>query len=244
MLTSIGPTKPLVIIPTYNESENILSLMDAVQIALPSTDILVVDDNSPDGTGKIVAKRITEDRQSFLLKRAIKDGLGTAYIAGFEWALEREYTHIFQMDADFSHNPIYLPILLEKTSDYDLAIGSRWISNGQIEGWPLSRKLLSRAANFYARTILNTNIRDLTGGFRCFRREVVENIITHGVSSVGYGFLIEITWIALSFGHTAQEVPIMFRDRIFGESKLSSATFFEALGLVWRLRYRKINKTV
>ena len=148
------------------------------------------------------------------------------------------------MDADFSHNPIYLPILLEKTSDYDLAIGSRWISNGQIEGWPLSRKLLSRAANFYARTILNTNIRDLTGGFRCFRREVVENIITHGVSSVGYGFLIEITWIALSFGHTAQEVPIRFRDRIFGESKLSSATFFEALGLVWRLRYRKINKTV
>lgn len=228
--------RPLIVIPTYNERDNLPSLLDAVHGAMPEAHILIVDDGSPDGTGALADARAAADERVHVMHREGKQGLGTAYIAGFRWGLERDYTHIFEMDADFSHDPRALPVLLEATADADVALGSRWVRGGGTVGWPLKRQLLSRGGSLYARTILGVDIKDLTGGFKCFRREVLETIDLDRVATKGYGFQIELTWRALQKGFRIVEVPIRFVDRVAGQSKMSSAIFREALTVVWKLR--------
>lgn len=229
-------TRPLIVIPTYNERDNLPSLLDAVHGAMPIADVLIVDDNSPDGTGDLADSRAEKDPWVKVMHRQGKQGLGTAYLAGFAWGLERDYTHIFEMDADFSHDPRSLSALLAATETAHVALGSRWVKGGGTVGWPLKRQMLSRGGSLYARTILGVGIKDLTGGFKCFRREVLETIDLDGVATKGYGFQIELTWRALQKGFDVVEVPITFVDRVAGQSKMSGAIFREALTVVWKLR--------
>ena len=229
--------KPLVIIPTFNESENLPRLLDRVAEALPQGDVLVVDDNSPDGTGRLADERASADARVHVLHRAGKEGLGKAYLAGFRWALERDYTHIFEMDADFSHDPAMLPVFLAAAARADLVLGSRWVAGGGTVDWPLSRQLISRAGSLYARTILGVGVRDLTGGFKCFNRRVLEAIDLDTVQTRGYGFQIELTYRATTRGFTVVEVPIRFADRVAGQSKMSARIMAEAFTMVWKLRY-------
>jgi dolichol-phosphate mannosyltransferase len=228
---------PLIVIPTYNERENLPRLLDAVHAALPTAEVLIVDDNSPDGTGALADAHAAEHPHVHVMHREGKQGLGTAYLAGFRWALAREYSHIFEMDADFSHPPDRLQALLEATETADFALGSRWVRGGGTEGWPLKRRLLSRGGSLYARTVLGVGVRDLTGGFKCFRRKVLETIDLDGVQTVGYGFQIELTWRALEAGFEVVEIPITFVDRVAGKSKMSGSIVMEALGVVWKLRF-------
>ncbi|MEE2787259.1 MAG: polyprenol monophosphomannose synthase [Myxococcota bacterium] len=229
---------PLVIVPTFNEADNIIGLVEAVHGALPSAHILVVDDGSPDGTGEIVdGLRDTRD-WLHVMHRTEKAGLGRAYLAGFEWALDRHYTHIFEMDADFSHPPDRLATLLEATRYVDVALGSRWCPGGGTDGWPMWRRFMSRGGSLYARTILGVAVADLTGGFKCFRRVVLETLDLSNIQTVGYGFQIELTWRAIQAGFTVSEVPINFVDRVAGKSKMSGDIFREALLLVWKLRLK------
>ncbi len=233
--------KPLVIIPTYNERDNIEKMIPAVFEALPEGELLIIDDGSPDGTGDFVEQQISSGQQHLhLMCREGKQGLGTAYLAGFKFALERDYTHVFEMDADFSHNPADLPRLLSATENADLALGSRWISGGGTVGWPLKRKILSRGGSFYARTILGVHIKDLTGGFKCFKRETLQALDFDAISAKGYGFQIELTWRVLKLGMRVVEVPITFTERQVGVSKMSGSIFKEALTLVWKLRLGKV----
>lgn len=224
------------IIPTFCERDNLIPLINSVHDFLPASDILVIDDNSPDGTGEIAALRASRDSKVHVLHRTNKEGLGKAYIAGFCWALDRHYSHIIQMDADFSHAPALLPILLEAAKSHDVALGSRWVSGGSVQGWPYHRKFLSQTANLYAKVVLGLSIHDLTGGFKCLSRKVLEEIDLTKVVSAGYGFQIEITWLATRLGFSVIEVPIIFSERAAGKSKLSNSTIVEALLLVWKLR--------
>jgi len=233
---TVTKARPLVVVPTYNELENLPRILDAARASLPSGHVLVVDDGSPDGTGDAADGRAAADDHIHVLHRTEKAGLGRAYIAGFQWALERDYTHVFEMDADFSHDPAMLPILLDAAADADVVLGSRWVRGGGTVGWPLKRRLLSRGGSLYARSILGVGIRDLTGGFKCFNRRVLEAIDLEAISAVGYGFQIELTWRALQRGFSVREVPITFTDRVYGESKMSGAIFREALTVVWKLR--------
>ncbi|MBU0551387.1 polyprenol monophosphomannose synthase [Myxococcota bacterium] len=228
--------QPLIVIPTYNERDNLLELLDRIHAALPEAHVLIVDDASPDGTGELASARAEADARIHLLRRAGKLGLGTAYIAGFKWALARDYTHIFEMDADFSHDPATLPALLEAAEEADLVLGSRWVEGGGTVGWPLKRRLLSKGGSLYARTILGVPIRDLTGGFKCFRRAVLEAMDLDAIQTAGYGFQIELTWGAIQRGFRVKEVPIRFADRVAGQSKMSGSIFMEAVVLVWKLR--------
>jgi len=228
---------PLVLIPTYNERDNLIPLIDAVQSNLPSSHVLIIDDNSPDGTGELAAARARDDPLVNVMHQQTKQGLGRAYLAGFRWALERDYSHIFEMDADSSHDPQDLPRLLMATRTTDIALGCRWMPGGSVSGWSFRRLMLSRLGNLYARTILGLPYRDLTGGFKCFRRQALQHIDLDTVLSVGYGFQIETTWRALQAGLSVSEVPIVFTDRVRGDSKMSASTFNEALLLVWKLRF-------
>ncbi len=234
-------TKPLIVTPTYNEAENLHLLLEAVFEALPSVHVLVVDDNSPDGTGKMVAALAEQDARVHLLSRPGKLGLGSAYVAGFKWALERDYTHVFEMDADLSHQPCYLPQFLEKAGGSpdacDLVLGSRRIPGGGVEGWGPGRRFLSYGGTLYARTILGLPYTDLTGGFKCFKREVLEDLELDTVRSEGYSFQIELTWRTHRKGYVIGEVPIIFPDREAGASKMSKAIFAEAVKMVWKLRF-------
>ena len=232
--------RPLIIIPTYNERENLPELLDRVLAALPVAHILIVDDGSPDGTGQLADERAADDPRVHVLHREGKLGLGTAYIAGFKWGLAREYTHLFEMDADFSHDPQVLPTLLAATRDADFALGSRWVKGGGTVNWPWYRKLVSRGGSLYARTVLGVPVSDLTGGFKCFRREVLEAIDLDGISAVGYGFQIELTFRAAEKGFRPVEVPIRFADRVAGKSKMSGGIFAEAFTLVWKLRLGRV----
>jgi dolichol-phosphate mannosyltransferase len=232
----VSAPRPLIVMPTYNEIENLPRILDAALAALPEAHMLVVDDGSPDGTGDLADRRAEADDRIHVLHRTEKAGLGRAYLAGFGWALERDYTHVFEMDADFSHPADRLPALLAATEDADVALGSRWVKGGGTVGWPLKRQLISRGGSFYARRVLGVDIRDLTGGFKCFRREVLEALDFDAISAVGYGFQIELTWRALQKGFRVVEVPITFTDRVRGQSKMSGAIFAEALKLVWKLR--------
>ncbi len=228
--------KPLIIIPTYNERENLPELLDRVTTILPQAHLLIVDDASPDGSGDLVEARAAEDERIHLLRREGKLGLGTAYLAGFRWGLERDYSHLFEMDADFSHDPEALPRFLEAAESADVVLGSRWVKGGGTVGWPLKRQMISRGGSLYARTVLGVPIRDLTGGFKCFRREVLEQIGLDQVQTAGYGFQIELTWRAIRKGFKVVEIPIRFADRVAGESKMSGQIFLEAFLLVWKLR--------
>jgi dolichol-phosphate mannosyltransferase len=229
--------KPLVIVPTYNEAENLPRLLDRVFDALPAGEVLVVDDNSPDGTGKLADERASRESRLHVLHRAGKEGLGKAYLAGFAWALERDYTHIFEMDADFSHDPAMLPKFLEAARDADLVLGSRWVEGGGTVDWPLSRQLVSRAGSLYARTILGVEVRDLTGGFKCFNRRVLAALDLDSIQTRGYGFQIELTYRAHTQGFKVVEIPIQFADRVAGQSKMSARIMTEAFTMVWKLRF-------
>ena len=228
----------LIIIPTYNESDNIEKLLDLISRTDPAAHVLIVDDNSPDRTYEIVERlmQTSYPGRLFLLKRAGKLGLGTAYIAGFKWALARDYDYIFEMDADFSHDPKYLPAFLAAIEKHDLVLGSRYVPGGGVKNWGLLGKIISRGGSLYARTILGLSLRDLTGGFKCFRRQVLESIDLDSVKSNGYSFQIEMTYRARCKGFRICETPIDFEDRTAGKSKMSRKIFLEAVLMVWKLR--------
>lgn len=227
----------LVCLPTYNERENVESIVGAVLEADPRVDVLVVDDGSPDGTGELADVLARASPRVHVLHRPGKAGLGKAYLAAFRWALERGYRFVLEMDADWSHHPRYLPILLDRAEkDTDLVLGSRWVAGGGTLNWGLGRQLISRGGSFYARTILGLGIRDLTGGFKCFRAEVLRAIDLDTVNSTGYAFQIELTYRALRRGFRVVEVPIVFEDRRVGQSKMSRAIVLEALAMVWKIK--------
>ena len=232
--------KVLIVIPTYNEAENITPITTAVLEAAPSVHILIVDDSSPDGTGDIADKLSAERSEIHVLHRTSKDGLGRAYLAGFQWALDRDYQVVFEMDADFSHDPAYLLTMIRATQDYDLIIGSRYVEGGGTEDWGVARQFISQGGGLYARTVLGVGIRDLTAGFMAWRREVLEAIDFSNVDASGYGFQIEMKYRASRMGFRILEIPIHFPDRQVGESKMSSKIFMEAMGLVWKLRLKDI----
>lgn len=228
--------KALVIIPTYNERENVGPLLTAIFALGLSVEVLIVDDNSPDGTGAIADEIAARDPRVTVLHRAGKQGLGSAYVAGFRYALERDYEAVFEMDADFSHSPDSLPEFLRELEDADLVLGSRYLYGVTVVNWPLSRLILSYAANVYSRVITGMRVKDLTGGFKCFRRRVLEAIDWERVKSDGYGFQIEINFKAWRKGFRIKEIPILFVDRKAGESKMSRRIVWEAAWMVWRLR--------
>ena len=232
------PDRALVIVPTYNERFNIARLIPAVLAQDPSLEVLVVDDGSPDGTGAIVDGIAANNARVHVIHRASKLGLGTAYIAGFRWALERKYDLVFEMDADFSHNPERLPEFLEAIRESDVVLGSRY-QNGHVNvvNWPMSRLFLSYAANIYARFVTGLPIFDTTGGFKCFRRNVLESIDLNSVKSNGYAFQIEMSFRAWKRGFQLFEIPIIFVDRTEGVSKMSKKIVREAIWMVWRLRW-------
>ena len=229
--------KILIIIPTYNECENITPLTTAVHQRLPQAHILFVDDASPDGTGILADSLADGDDRIQVLHRAGKLGLGTAYLEGFRYGLERDYDLIFEMDADFSHNPDHLPSFLEAARQgADLVLGSRYVPGGGTVNWGVGRKVISRGGSLYARTILGVQVRDLTGGFKCFTRRVLEAIDLDSVRSEGYSFQVEMTYRTLRRGFKVTEVPITFMDRRVGQSKMSREIFLEAIWMVWKLR--------
>ena len=232
------PDRALVIVPTYNERFNIARLIPAILAQDPSLEVLVVDDGSPDGTGAIVDGIAANNTRVHVIHRASKLGLGTAYIAGFRWALERKYDLVFEMDADFSHNPERLPEFLEAIRESDVVLGSRY-QNGHVNvvNWPMSRLFLSYAANIYARFVTGLPIFDTTGGFKCFRRNVLESIDLNSVKSNGYAFQIEMSYRAWKRGFQLFEIPIIFVDRTEGVSKMSKKIVREAIWMVWRLRW-------
>jgi dolichol-phosphate mannosyltransferase len=232
------PDRALVIIPTYNERFNIARMIPAVLAQDPSIEILVVDDGSPDGTGAIVDAIAATNPKVHVIHRAGKLGLGTAYIAGFRWALERKYDLVFEMDADFSHNPERLPEFLAAIREADVVLGSRY-QEGHVNvvNWPMSRLFLSYGANIYARFITGLPVFDATGGFKCFRRNVLESIDLNSVKSNGYAFQIEMSFRAWKRGFRLLEIPIIFVDRTEGVSKMSKKIVREAIWMVWRLRW-------
>ncbi|MCI0530464.1 MAG: polyprenol monophosphomannose synthase [candidate division Zixibacteria bacterium] len=228
--------KALVIIPTYNEKENLEAIIEAVLRQDSMLNILVVDDNSPDGTGQI-AERISRDNNKVhVLHRQRKMGLGQAYIAGFKYALEHKYDFVFEMDADFSHDPKYLPEFLKSLETADLVLGSRYVRGVNVVNWPMSRLLLSYFANVYSRWITGVPVRDSTGGFKCYRRAVLEGIELDKIKSEGYSFQIETCFRAWKKGFRIKEIPIIFVDRRAGHSKMSKRIVREAIWVVWKLR--------
>ena len=231
----------LVIIPTYNEKENIRDILDHVLRLQPGFDVLVVDDGSPDGTASIVKERMVPDPDRIhLIERPGKLGLGTAYIAGFKWAIERGYDFIFEMDADFSHNPEDLRRFLREIDSHDLVLGSRYLDGVTVVNWPLRRLVLSLGANIYTRIVTGMPIKDATGGFKCFRREVLESIPLERVRSDGYSFQIELNYQAWKRGFKIKEIPIVFTDRRVGVSKMNRRIIWEAVWMVWRLRFTRL----
>jgi dolichol-phosphate mannosyltransferase len=232
-----GDRRALVCVPTYDEKDNVGPIVEGILAAAPGVEILVIDDDSPDGTGRIADGIAARDRRVHVLHRAGKEGLGKAYLAGFAWALERGYGLVLEMDADFSHDPRYVPALLERAREADLVLGSRYVPGGGTVNWGLGRRLLSRGGSLYARTILGIPVRDLTGGFKCFRREVLETIDLPTVGCSGYAFQIELTYRAIRRGFRVAEIPIVFVDRRVGHSKMSRRIVLEALRKVWAIRF-------
>jgi dolichol-phosphate mannosyltransferase len=230
--------RALVIIPTYNERENLQRIVDAILIEDPRLNVLVVDDGSPDGTGQIADEMAASNPRIHALHRPRKMGLGTAYIAGFRWALERDFEYVFEMDADFSHPPRHLPEFLAAIADADVVLGSRYLEGRvTVVNWPMTRLMLSYSANVYARLVTGLFHWDLTGGFKCFRRNVLAAIDLGAVRSNGYAFQIEMSVRAWRKGFAIREIPIVFTDRTEGTSKMSGAIVREAVWMVWRLRW-------
>jgi dolichol-phosphate mannosyltransferase len=233
--------RALVVIPTYNEASNIPQLLPQVLAQDPRLDILVVDDASPDGTGRLADEIAAREPRVHVLHREGKLGLGTAYRAGFRWALDRDYAFVFEMDADFSHDPMHLPEFLAAVQDADLVLGSRYLERRvTVVNWPMTRLMLSYCANIYARVVTGLKLWDATGGFKCFRRSVLEAIDLESVRSNGYAFQIELSFRAARRGFRIREIPIVFTDRTEGQSKMSGAIVREAVWMVWRLRWQAI----
>jgi dolichol-phosphate mannosyltransferase len=228
-----------VILPTYNEAENLERIVGAVLEQLPAGRVLVVDDNSPDGTGEIAERLAGSNDSISVLHRARKEGLGPAYLAGFHVALDAGAQRIIEMDADFSHDPAYLPRLIEAAEDADLVIGSRYVPGGGVTDWGPMRRFISRGGSGYARVALGLPIRDLTGGFKCFRREVLEAINLDTIEARGYAFQVETTYRAIKAGFRVVEIPIVFRDRTDGASKMSKSIVAEAMWRVPAMRFRR-----
>ncbi len=229
--------KAIVIIPTYNEIENVSRMIEAIGSLSENPDVLIVDDNSPDGTGAEV-ERISETNSSVhLIRRKGKYGLGTAYIEGFKYALERGYGYILEMDCDFSHNPKDISRLLKEINGHDLVIGSRYIQGVNVVNWPLKRLLLSIGASVYTRLITGLPLKDATSGFKCFRREVLESIDLNRIHSNGYSFQIEMHFLTWKKKFRIKEMPIIFTDRIDGHSKMGKNIVREAVFMVWKLRF-------
>jgi dolichol-phosphate mannosyltransferase len=226
----------LIIIPTYNERQNIVLIIPEIKKVVPFAHILVVDDASPDGTSECVKELAKSIPGIFVLDRPKKEGLGKAYISGFRWALQRDYEYIFEMDADFSHDPRYLLNFLVAMESNDLVIGSRYKTGVNVVNWPMSRLLLSYFANKFARIVTGIPVQDCTAGYKCFRRTVLENICLDRIGSSGYSFQIEIHYYAWKNGFRIAEIPIIFADRQRGVSKMSTKIIREALLLVWKLR--------
>ncbi|WP_138442768.1 polyprenol monophosphomannose synthase [Sinomonas susongensis] len=220
----------LTIIPTYNELESLPKTLGRLRSAVPASDVLVADDNSPDGTGELADRIAAEDPQVHVMHRKGKEGLGAAYIAGFEWALERDYDVVVEMDADGSHQPEQLPRLLEAVEQgADLVIGSRWVQGGTVVNWPVYRQLISRTGSTYARLMLGLKIKDMTAGYRAFRRTTLEKLDLDRVESVGYGFQVDLAWRVARMGLKVAEVPVTFVERELGSSKMSGNIVVEAM---------------
>lgn len=228
--------KAIVVIPTYNERENIARLVETIHRVLPTIDVLVVDDNSPDGTAAVVRSLAAGDSRVHVLERPGKMGLGTAYCEGFSWALDRGYQIVCQMDADFSHNPEDLPRLIAALEHADVAIGSRYVSGVNVVNWPMRRLMLSYAANLYTRMVTGMPIKDATGGFKAFRADVLRAIDLQQIHSNGYAFQIEMNYRAWRNGARIVELSIVFVDRTDGVSKMSRSIVYEAAWIVWKLK--------
>lgn len=228
-----------IVIPTYNEKKNLRELVDEILNLDIEKNILIVDDNSPDGTGELADELSNQYENVFVLHRKEKSGLGTAYIEGFKYALSEKADYIFEMDADFSHDPQIIPVFLEKIKEYDIVIGSRYLNGISVVNWPLSRLVLSLLASTYVRLVLGLPLKDCTSGFKCFRRRVLENINLDSVSSNGYAFQIEMNYRAYKKGFKLGEVSIIFIDRHSGSSKMSKKIIFEAILIVWKLLFGK-----
>ncbi|MGI8550146.1 MAG: polyprenol monophosphomannose synthase [Dehalococcoidia bacterium] len=235
------PAFATVVVPTYNERENLESLVRMILEQGHEIRVLVVDDNSPDGTGALADRLAAEEPRLTILHRRKKQGIGRAYLAGFHCALAQGATYIIEMDADFSHDPADLPRLLDpvRSGRADLVLGSRWTDGGGTRNWPLDRRLISKGGSLYARSILQLDVRDLTGGFKCFNRRVLEALDLDGVRSNGYAFQIELTYRALRAGFRVVEIPIVFTERALGSSKMSRQIALEAMAMVWRLRFAR-----
>ncbi|MBW6515073.1 MAG: polyprenol monophosphomannose synthase [Candidatus Cloacimonetes bacterium] len=234
--------KALVIVPTYNEAENIQRLIQEILSKDERIELLIIDDNSPDGTAALVEGLMPENSRLHLMKRESKLGLGSAYIAGFKYALERDYSYIFEMDGDFSHDPNVLPIMLQEIENNDLVIGSRYVPGGSVINWPIRRLLLSYIASQYVRVITGMQIKDTTSGFKCYRREVIQDLDLNKIMSDGYAFQVEIKYRIWLRKKRIKEIPIIFNDRINGHSKMSRKIVYEAIWMVWRLRFLALFK--
>jgi dolichol-phosphate mannosyltransferase len=230
----------LVVIPTFNEAANVPTLIPAILGLGDHFEVLIVDDGSPDGTARLVKEMQMTEPRVHLLERPSKMGLGTAYVAGFKHALREDYAFVFEMDADFSHDPAELPKLLAKAHECDLVIGSRYISGVNVVNWPLKRLMLSYGANVYTRIITGMPVRDATSGFKCFNRRVLESINLEAVHSNGYAFQIEMDYKAWRKGFRVCEYPIVFVDRRVGDSKMSKHIVWEAAWMVWRLKFKSL----
>jgi len=230
--------RAVVLLPTYNEIDNLPRILPAILEAAP-VDVLVIDDNSPDGTGELADSFAAARDRVHVLHRDSKEGLGAAYIAGFRAALAQGYDYIVQMDADFSHPPTHIAHMLKLAADHDVVLGSRWVPGGGTKNWPKRRQLISRLGSTYARFVLRAPVRDLTGGFKCFRREVLEAIDLNAIHSTGYAFQIEMTYRALKLGFKVIETPILFVERALGYSKMSRKIVTEAIWGVPKMRLRR-----
>ncbi|MDI6802586.1 MAG: polyprenol monophosphomannose synthase [Bacteroidota bacterium] len=233
-------SKTLVITPTYNEAENVERLINTVLSQDSEVEMLIVDDNSPDGTAAIVEKMQQNNSKIHLIKRAGKMGLGTAYVAGFKFAIEKKFDYVMEMDADFSHDPNEIPNFLRKIKDFDVVLGSRYIDGVRILNWPIRRLILSYGASLYTRIITGMSIKDTTGGFKCFRRKVLETINLDAIHSNGYAFQIEMNFKSWKKGFKIVEHPIIFVDRTHGSSKMSKNIIYEAVFLVWKLKLQSL----
>lgn len=233
-------TRSLVVIPTYNEADNIPELIPRILGLGKGFEVLVVDDHSPDGTAHLVKLMMDSDPRVHLIEREGKMGLGTAYVEGFKYALGQDYGFVFEMDADFSHDPNDLPKLLKKAEECDLVIGSRYVSGVNVVNWPMRRLILSFCANLYTRYITGMPVRDATGGFKCYRRSVLERIDLNAIHSNGYAFQIEMNFLAWRKGFRVCEIPIVFVDRRVGVSKMSKNIVSEAALLVWKLKLKSL----
>ncbi len=233
-------SRALVIIPTYNESQNAENIITEVLQQTDMVEVLIVDDNSPDGTADIVKRMMQTNPRIHIIQRERKMGLGTAYVAGFKYAIQHKFDFVFEMDADFSHNPKEIPVMLSKMDQCDVVIGSRYIKGVNVVNWPMKRLILSYSANIYTRIITGMPVYDATAGFKCYKRKVLETINIDGLRSNGYAFQIETNFMAWRKGFIIKEIPIVFVDRRVGVSKMNKKIVYEAAFMVWRLKARSI----